>query len=60
MISFKVGEQVIIKGMPKNFKRVDSKATILRKTVENGYYWVKLWNGVETVVSTDFIIKAED
>lgn len=59
MISFKSGEEVIIKGLPKDFKRIDNKAIILRKALENGYYWVKLWNGVETLVSTDFIVKVE-
>ena len=52
---FKVGDKVIYKGIPKGFKRIDKKAVILRKTFEPSYFWIKLWDGAELLVSTDFL-----
>ncbi len=52
---FKVGDKVIYKGVPKDFKRIDSKAIILRKTFEPNYFVIKLLSGVEILVSTDFL-----
>lgn len=52
---FKVGDKVIYKGVPKNFKRIDNKAIILRKTFEPNYFVIKLFNGAEILVSTDFL-----
>lgn len=52
---FKVGDKVIYKGVPKNFKRVDNKAIILRRTFEPNYFIIKLFSGAEILVSTDFL-----
>ena len=52
---FKVGDKVIYKGVPKDFKRIDNKAIILRKTFEPSYFVIKLFNGTEILVSTDFL-----
>ena len=52
---FKVGDKVIHKGVPKDFKRIDTKAIILRKTFEPSYFVIKLNNGTELLVSTDFL-----
>ena len=52
---FKVGDKVIYKGVPKDFKRIDNKATILRKTFEPNYFVIKLLSGAEILVSTDFL-----
>lgn len=52
---FKVGDKVIYKGIPKDFKRIDKKAVILRKTFEPGYFVIKLFSGTEILVSTDFL-----
>ena len=52
---FKVGDKVIYKGVPKNFKRIDNKAIILRKTFETNYFIIKLFSGAEILVSTDFL-----
>lgn len=52
---FKIGDKVIYKGVPKDFKRVDNKATILRKTFEPNYFIIKLNNGAEILVSADFL-----
>ena len=51
---FKVGDKVIYKGVPKDFKRIDNKAVILRKTFEPSYFVIKLNSGAEILVSTDF------
>ena len=53
---FKVGDKVIYKGIPKDFKRIDKKAVILRKTFEPSYFVIKLNNGNEILVSTDYLI----
>ena len=50
---FKVGDKVIYKGVPKDFKRIDNKAVILRKTFEPNYFVIKLNSGAEILVSTD-------
>ena len=55
MKMFKVGDKVIYKGVPKDFKRIDNKAIILRKTFEPSYFVIKLFNGAELLVSTDFL-----
>ncbi len=52
---FKVGDKVIYKGVPKDFKRIDYKAIILRKTFEPNYFVIKILSGVEILVSTDFL-----
>lgn len=52
---FKVGDKVIYKGIPKDFKRIDKKAVIVRKTFESGYFVIRLYSGVELLVSTDFL-----
>ena len=52
---FKVGDRVIYKGVPKDFKRIDNKAIILRKTFESSYFVIKLFSGVEILVSADFL-----
>ena len=52
---FKVGDKVIYKGVPKDFKRIDKKAIILRKTFEPNYFVIKLISGAEILVSTDFL-----
>ena len=52
---FKVGDKVIYKGVPKDFKRIDNKAIILRKTFEPNYFVIRLLNGAEILVSTDFL-----
>ena len=52
---FKVGDKVIYKGVPKDFKRIDNKAIILRKTFEYSYFVIKLNIGGEILVSTDFL-----
>lgn len=52
---YKVGDKVIYKGIPKDFKRIDNKAIILRKTFEPNYFVIKLLSGVEILVSTDFL-----
>ena len=52
---FKVGDKVIHKGIPKDFKRIDNNAVILRKTFEPSYFVIKLFNGAEILVSTDFL-----
>ena len=52
---FKVGDKVIYKGVPKGFKRIDNKAIILRKTFESSYFVIRLFSGVELLVSTDFL-----
>ena len=52
---FKVGDKVIYKGVPKDFKRIDNKAIILRKTFEPNYFVIKLISGAEILVSTDFL-----
>ena len=52
---FKVGDKVIYKGVPKNFKRIDNKAIILRKTFERNYFVIKLFSGAEILVSADFL-----
>lgn len=52
---FKVGDKVIYKGVPKDFKRIDNKAVILRKTFEPSYFVIKLNSGAEILVSTDFL-----
>ena len=52
---FKVGDKVIYKGVPKDFRRIDNKATILRKTFEPSYFVIKLFSGAEILVSTDFL-----
>lgn len=51
----KVGDKVIYKGIPKDFKRLDKKAVILRKTFEPSYFVIKLLNGAEILVSSDFL-----
>ena len=53
---FKVGDKVIYKGVPKDFKRIDDKAIILRKTFESSYFVIKLNSGTELLASTDFLI----
>ena len=53
---FKVGDKVIYKGVPKDFKRIDNKAVILRKTFEPSYFVIKLNSGAETLVSADFLV----
>ena len=52
---FKVGDKVIYKGVPKDFKRIDNKAIILRKTFEPSYFVIRLNSGAEILVSTDFL-----
>lgn len=52
---YKIGDKVIYKGVPKDFKRLDHKAIILRKTFEPNYFVIKLWNGAELLVSSDFL-----
>lgn len=52
---FKVGDKVIYKGIPKDFKRIDNKAVILRKTFEPSYFVIRLVSGAEILVSTDFL-----
>lgn len=52
---FKVGDKVIYKGVPKDFKRIDNRAVILRKTFEPSYFVIKLNSGAEILVSTDFL-----
>lgn len=52
---FKAGDKVIYKGVPKDFKRIDNKAVILRKTFEPSYFVIKLNTGAEILVSTDFL-----
>lgn len=52
---FKAGDKVIYKGVPKNFKRIDNRAIILRKTFEPNYFVIKLFSGAEILVSTDFL-----
>ena len=52
---FKAGDKVIYKGVPKDFKRVDNKAVILRKTFEPSYFVIRLLSGAEMLVSTDFL-----
>ena len=52
---FKVGDKVIYKGIPKDFKRIDNKAIILRRTFEPNYFVIKLFNGDEILVSADFL-----
>ena len=52
---FKVGDKVIYKGVPKDFKRIDNKAIILRRTFEPNYFVIKLFSGVELLVSADFL-----
>ena len=52
---YKVGDKVIYKGVPKDFKRIDNKAIILRKSFEPNYFVIKLFNGAELLVSTDFL-----
>ena len=52
---FKVGDKVIYKGVPKDFKRIDNKAIILRRTFEPNYFIIKLLSGAEILVSTDFL-----
>ena len=52
---FKVGDKVIYKGVPKDFKRIDNKAIILRRTFEPNYFVIKLLSGAEILVSTDFL-----
>lgn len=52
---YKVGDKVIYKGVPKDFKRIDNKAIILRKTFEPNYFVIKLNSGIELLVSTDFL-----
>ena len=55
MKMYKVGDKVIYKGVPKDFKRIDNKAIILRKTFEPNYFVIKMLSGVEILVSTDFL-----
>ena len=52
---FKVGDKVIFKGIPNNFRRLDQKAVIIKKTVEASYFVIKLQNGAEILTSTDFL-----
>lgn len=52
---FKVGDKVIYKGIPKDFRRLDHKAIILRKTFEPNYFVIKLNSGAEILVSSDFL-----
>ncbi len=52
---YKVGDKVIYKGVPKDFRRIDNKAIILRKTFEPNYFVIKLFSGAELLVSTDFL-----
>ena len=52
---FKVGDKVIYKGVPKDFKRIDNKAIILRRTFEPNYFVIKLLSGAEILVSADFL-----
>ena len=52
---FKVGDKVIYKGVPKDFKRIDNKAIILRRTFEPNYFVIKLLSGAEVLASTDFL-----
>ena len=52
---FKVGDKVIYKGVPKDFKRIDNKAIILRRTFDPNYFVIKLNNSAEILVSTDFL-----
>ena len=52
---YKVGDKVIYKGVPKDFKRIDNKAIILRRTFEPNYFVIKLFSGAEMLVSTDFL-----
>lgn len=53
---YKVGDKVIYKGVPKDFKRTDHRAVILRKTFEPSYFVIKLISGAEILVSTDFLL----
>lgn len=55
-MKFNIGDKVIYKGIPDGFKRINNKAVILRKTFEPSYFIIKLWNGKELLVSTDFLI----
>ena len=52
---FKVGDKVIYKGVPKDFKRIDYKAIILRRAFEPNYFIIKLFSGYEILVSADFL-----
>ena len=52
---FKVGDKVIYKGVPKDFRRIDNKAIIVRKGFEYGYFVIRLFNGYELLVSADFL-----
>lgn len=52
---YKVGDKVIYKGVPKDFKRIDHRAVILRKTFESSYFVIKLISGAELLVSSDFL-----
>ena len=52
---YNVGDKVIYKGVPKDFKRVDHKAIILRKTFKPNYFVIKLNSGAEILVSSDFL-----
>ena len=52
---FKVGDKVIYKGVPKDIKRIDNKAIILRRTFEPNYFVIKLNSGAEILVSADFL-----
>lgn len=52
---FKVGDKVIYKGVPKDFKRIDNKAIILRRAFEPNYFVIKLFSGAEILVSADFL-----
>ena len=54
-MKFNIGDKVVYKGVPKDFKRVDNKAVILRKAFEPSYFIIKLWNGQELLVSSDFL-----
>jgi len=52
---YKVGDKVIYKGIPKDFKRIDNKAIILRRTFEPNYFVIRIFSGAEILVSTDFL-----
>ena len=52
---FKVGDKVIYKGVPKDFRRIDNKAIILRRAFEPSYFIIKLLSGAEVLASTDFL-----
>ena len=52
---FKAGDKVIYKGVPNDYRRIGYEAVILRKAFEHNYFVIKLFNGVEILVSADFL-----